>query len=476
MPDNQLPPTPDMPIQIAPQNDGEFEPLSLAEVFSIYQRWYKLAIFTFIGILLPAVVVIFLILPLYEGHGSVWVDRNSPVINFSVRADSGGNNVFRNVNRDEEVATIAALFQARKIAEAVVIDLELSMEKLNRIRDARRYVQMVIDAVLDAAAFLYDSIKNLLGLGVPLTEAEKAELVHIRLVDEIISRIEVAPLADANVLGVSFRTSDPVLARDMVNALLNEFIEFFRTIREDRANQFFIAATERLKAELTASEEAILSLQIQSNNFMSAEQEGSLVMHFEQTKEALRHLKIQEAMLRSRVASTSANLENGPSSVQLREALQTNLVNLEIELASLNAEKRSTADVLNEYKIELDAIAAVNLQLRNRTREATILEESYQMNVRNLEQARVGQAMSSASISAVRVVSYASYPLKTVRPRKILYLAIAFLGSLLVGLAMPFLAHLNDRTIASEADVRKYLGLEFVGTFPLCNNKNLGQY
>ncbi|MCB1704803.1 MAG: hypothetical protein KDI17_08065 [Halioglobus sp.] len=463
------------PMPQGPVNDGEFEPLSLAEIVAIYKRWYKLALYTFIGILVPAVIVIFLILPLYEGHGSVWVDRNNPAVNFSARADSGGSTTFRNVNRDEEIATTAALFKAREIAENVVADLDLTMEKLNHIRDARRYVQMVIDGVIDTARAVYDGIKSLLGLGIPLTEEEKAELAHIRLVDEVIDRIEVAPLADSNVLGVSFRSSDPVLAKDMVNALLDEFIEFFSTIREDRANQFFTESTERLRAELMASENDILNLQIESTNFMSSEQEGSLVLHYEQTKEALRRLKIQEARLQSQVASNRENLKKAPNSVNLREALQTNLVNLETELAALQAEKRSTMEVLNEYKRDLDAIAAVNLELRNREREAAILEESYQMNVRNLEKARVGQAMSSASISAVRVVSYAPYPLKTVRPRKLLYLAIAFIGSLLVGLAMPFLAYLNDRTIATEADVRKYLGLEFVGTFPLYDSKHFGK-
>jgi polysaccharide biosynthesis transport protein len=474
MPENRLPQTANRPPQNVAVNEGEFEPLSLAEIVAIYKRWYKLGVYTFVGLLVPAVIVIFLILPLYEGHGSVWVDRNSPSVNFAVRSDPAGNTTFRNVNRDEEIATTAELFKAREIAEKLVADLDLTMDKLNRIRDARRYVQMVMNAVLDAATGLYDGIKNLLGLGVPLTEAEKAELEHTRVVDEVINRIDVTPLADSNVLGVSFRTSDPVLARDLVNALLDEFIDFFSTIREDKANEFFTESTERLKAELSIAENEILQLQKQTTNFMSREQEGSLVKNYEETKEALRRLKIQEARLKSQLASIRSNLKRAPNSVNLREVLQTNLINIETELAALMEEKRSTTEVMSEYRSELDTIASVNLNLRERFREATILEESYQINVRNLEKARAGQAMSSASMSAVRVVSYAPYPLKTVRPRKLLYLAIALGAALLVGLAMPLLAYLNDDTIADEADVRKYLGLEFVGTFPLYDKKNFG--
>lgn len=475
MAENQLQLGSSEPVLGSGLSDGEFEPLSLAEILAIYKRWYKLAIFTFVGLIIPAVITIFLILPLYEGHGSVLVVRDSPQSNFSVQSAAGATTTFRNVNREEEISTRAELFKAREIAEAVVADLDLTMAKLNHIRDARRYVRMVIDFVFDTARSIYDGIKHFLGFGVPLTEEEKRELAHIRLVDEVIDRIDVTPLTESNILRVSFRTSDPVLARDFVNSLLDEFIQFYGSIREDRAREFFAESTEQLRNELKAAENEILKLQVETTNFMSAEQEGSLVMHFEQTKEKLRHLQVQEARLGSQAESHRRNFDKTRNDLALRQELKTRLVNTETELEATREEMRSTAKLLEEYSVEMDAIAGVNLKLREMRRKARLLEESYEMNVRNLEKARVGQAMSSASMSSVRVVSYAPYPLKTVRPRKLMYLLIAFAGSLLLGLAMPFLAYLNDSTIADEDDVRRYLGLEFVGVFPEYDNKLFGK-
>ena len=474
MADNQLQVRGDEPAFGSGLSDGEFEPLSLAEVLAIYKRWWKLALFTFIGLVIPAVIVIFLILPLYEGHGSVLVVRDSQN-NFSVQQAAGATTTFRNVNREEEIATRAELFKAREIHEAVVADLDLTMEKVNHIRDARRYVRMVMDFTINTAKSIYDGIKYFLGLGVPLTEEEKRELAHIRLVDEVIDRTDVTPLTESNILRVSFRTSDPVLARDFVNALLDEFLKFYGAIGEDRAREFFSESSVRLRDELKAAEDEILRLQVQTTNFMSEEQEASLVMHYEQTREKLRLLKVQEARLRSQADSHRRNFKNTPNDIILRQELKTRLVNTETELEATRQEMRTTSTLLDEYSAEMDAIAAVNLRLKELRRKARLLEESYEMNVRNLEKARVGQAMSSASMSSVRVVSYAPYPLKTIRPRKLLYLAIAFGASLLLGLAMPFLAYLNDSTIADEEDVRKYLGLEFVGVFPEFNNKLFGK-
>src|SRR6056297_670063 len=338
--------------------DNEFAPLSLGEIFAIYRRWYKLAICTFVGLLIPAVIVIFLILPLYEGQGSVLVDRDSTNSGFSLQSAPGGGGAttFRNVNREEEISTRAELFKAREIAEKVVAELDLSMEKLNHIRDARRYVRMVIDGTLNTVRAVYDGLKNLLGLGVPLTEEEKAELAHIRLVDEVIERIQVTPVSESNILRVTFRSSDPVLARDVVNTLLDEFLEFYGAIGDDRAEQFFTQSTERLKAELQEAENNILKLQVATTNFMSAEQEGSVVMHYEQTREKLRHLKITEARLRSQLESYKEHLRESSNDVGLRQQMRANLMNTQTELAALLEEKRSTAEVLSEYGAEMDRI------------------------------------------------------------------------------------------------------------------------
>jgi len=464
-PSNASAPLAMSPLDTGPQDRG-FEPLSLAEIVTVYKRWWKLALLTFLGLLIPAVIVIFMILPLYEGHGSILVDRDSARLDFSVQSESTGTTTFRNVNREEEIATRAELFKAREIAESVVASLDLTMEDLNRIRDARRYVKMVIDWVLNTAKGIYDGLKSLLGLGVPLTEEEKAELAHIRLVDEVIDRIDVVPVSESNILRVAFRSSDPVLARDLVNTLLEEFLSFYASIRDDRAEQFFSASTRRIKGELEEVENRILDLQVATNNFMGAEQKGALVLSYEQTKEKLRQLAVSESRLKAQEASYKQQLRAVANGAALRQQIQASLMMTQTELAALLEEQRTTAEVLKQYGAELDRVSSINLQMKDYERQAKLLEESYEMNMRNLEKARIGQAMSGASMSSVRVVSYAPYPLKTVRPRKFLYLIIAFAASLIVGLAMPFLAFLNDATLASESDVRKHLGLSFVCTFP----------
>ena len=154
-------------------NEGEIEPLTLKDVLAIYQRWYKLAIFTFIGLIIPAVVVIFLILPMYEATASIWINRMGPSADYSVGAHSASSTtIFRNLDRQEEIATHSEMLKARVIVEAMVDKLDLTMDKLNRIRDTRRYVQAVINGVLDGSRFVYNELKYLIGLGTRATPEE----------------------------------------------------------------------------------------------------------------------------------------------------------------------------------------------------------------------------------------------------------------------------------------------------------------
>ncbi len=473
--------------------ESDLEPLTLSEILGIYLRWWKLSLYTFFGILIPAVVVIFLILPLYEAKGELWVHRDSPQSNFSIQNGPAGSTTFRNVDREEEISTRAEMLKARTIAEQVVSELDLSMDKLNYIHDARRYVQMVMYGVIDGAKWCYEGLKSILHLGRPLTEAEKMEFAHIRLVDEVIDRIDVAPKMDSNILQVAFRSSDPVVARDVVNLLMDRFINFQGQMREDRAFSFFSETTRELHGELEAAEKELLNLQMKSTGFGVDKQNDSLVNSYETAKEKLRLLSVEEAKIKAQIKSVEEQLKGVPESVLTQEQgvgkvkqgivwelnpvhqqLSLHLLNLRTAQQALAEEQRGTRELLGEYSQELDTVGAVRLAMREQERRIRVLEDAYDLNVRNLEEARISKAMAQASFSSVRVVSYAPLPLKTVRPRKLFYLLIALVASVLVALALPFLAYLNDSTISSEADVRKYLNIDFVSSFPRYDQKTLG--
>jgi len=145
------------------------------------------------------------------------------------------------------------------------------------------------------------------------------------------------------------------------------------------------------------------------------------------------------------------------------------LINSEIEVNALEQQAETVELMLEKYRTRLSEMGTVNLKMNQLLRKIKRLEKTYKRSVDNREEARIIEEMSKASLSTVRVVDYAPYPLKSIRPRKLYYLLIALGASLLVSLAMPFLAYMNDSSISDENDVRHYLGVDFVSSFPLIN-------
>ena len=467
-------------------SESEFEALRLEEILAIYKRWYRLSIIAFFAILVPATIVIFLILPLYSANGTVWVNRLTPQSQYGVQQGGpSAGTTFRNLDRQEEIATYAEMIKARPIAVATIDRLGITIEKLNHIHDARRYVRMVMDGVLNGARFVYNETKYFLGLSKRLSPEAEAALARVKLIDEVIDRIEVEPVTDSNIIQVSFKSSDPVLAKDAANVLLDEFLSFSSTIREERAKSFFTTSTEELRDSLAGAEAELLELQKKYDSYSVDQQRNVLVTNYAQAKNLLRSMSIKQASLEAKIRAYRKTLEEEPERILKQEQgvgeikegivweanpvhqeLKLSLHNAEVDLVAAKKEAASTATMLDKYVEDLKALGDADLKIKSQQRAINQLEEAYQINLRNLDGASAIQAMNLASLSVVRVVSYAPYPLKPIRPRRLWYLMFAFAGALIAALAMPFMAYLNDSSIADASDVKKYLGLDFVTIFP----------
>lgn len=103
-------------------------------------------------------------------------------------------------------------------------------------------------------------------------------------------------------------------------------------------------------------------------------------------------------------------------------------------LAGLHGQqRRQTAEDLRltEQLGRLDAQAELSRQL---TRELALAEQTYQLYVRRLEEARIADALDAAAISNVSVIGHPTASVKPVAPRSMLL----FLGSLAAGLLGSF--------------------------------------
>jgi succinoglycan biosynthesis transport protein ExoP len=442
---------------------SENDSLTLQDIIDILVRWRKLAIVTFLTILLPAVLVIFLMPPLFQASALIMVNRQSNAADYSVSPQmSGQTGTFRSLDRQEEINAHVDSIMARSVIEGVISKLDITKERLDHIRDFRKYIRAFINFVLDSASYLYDETKYFLGLSSRPTEEEVKFLEHERLVDNVRDRLQAQPESDSSIIAITFKSSDAFLARDVANAIVDEYLNFYAKSRDTRARTFFSEESEALEKQLAEAESRLSEVRRTSNAYAVDQQRTLLLTQLSNTREKLGQAESQSAQLRARIA-VLRKFANEPKFRDEIENARINLAIADAEIAALN-------EIAAKVESQLAGLGDAELKIRQIEREVRTLENAYLLSVKNREQAQVIEERAQASLADVRMVDVASLPLKPIRPKKLLYLGIALAVSIVLAIAAPFFAHFNDTTLYTEKDVKYCLGIDVVASFPKLKN------
>jgi uncharacterized protein involved in exopolysaccharide biosynthesis len=432
----------------------------LRDLVGIFSRWRWLALGAFLGVLLPGLAVTLLMLPLYEATALLLVDRPTLSSVYSVKPGQSleAQPMMRSVNREEEVKTVAETLRTRAMVVAVVDELKIDRAALNRIRDFRRHVQALIDWVIETAQWLYAEAKYLTGLSTRPTAEELAFLEREELLDAVAKRLGITPLPDTNVLRVSFRSSDPKLAQAALNLYVTKFVNGQQRI--DQASKAHFAEELRMvTGELRVAEAALADFRSRNSSYAGTTQRDMLLNALEAIRADWQRTDALHAQRAGQLGDLRARQWTDPHTQ--REVAKA-LVDAQVEIAGLAAKNTALRKAMAERQKELDAITQASVRIRELERDVARAEEAFSLRQRNFEQARVVASMAEANMRHVRVVDLAAYPLSPVRPRSLLYLGIALGAALLAALALPLVAHMNDTTLSSEAELAELLGTPVV--------------
>lgn len=518
-------------------------PYTFADLLGVWRRHRGTIVGTFFLILLPGLLVVFLMPPVFEARATLLVSRESRAPQYSVKAaQPDGATLMRSVERKEEINTEAELLKSRSVVESVVQKQELNREKLDRIHDFRRYVRAAYVWLLDTAVWAYDEAKFALGLSRRPSIEEQRVLYYERLVNNAMGRVKVVVVPDSNIVQVSFRSSDPFLARDVVNDMTATYLGARARIRDANAEGFFLDQTERMAADLETKEAELERLK-QEVSVYSAEEQRRLTVAamvsadttLKATQTALVSARARAAALRSQLSaqpstliasretdrnptvdqlglriidmqvrrtnlaqnfqgeSTTLKIADGEleAAKQLRQTvpatldgtvietvnpifqdLRRDLLAAEAEEAARTAELRAVSQHVASLREELAALNRSEVQLKTLERAVSTQTEAYLLYSKNREQARVVEDMAAARLAAVHVVDPASLPIRTVRPRPLIYSGIVLAASMAMALFAGFIAAYHDTRVASEVEAALLLGLPVIASFPLVEGRS----
>jgi capsular exopolysaccharide synthesis family protein len=332
---------------------------------------------------------------------------------------------------------------------------------------------------------------------------------------------------NSNIISVSYETQSPKLAQAVIDKLIQFYLDkHIQVHRTAGSEEFFHQQTEQLRTRLAQTENTLKDLKNQSGIGSVTEQRsillnriGSLQRSIEETGAALAssQSKVQamgktlaalpKTLVRTKITGYSGNpidfLQQRLLELQLKEKdllttmtdksrmvqdikqqiaetqelmgkegathEQVNSLALLTERANL-AKFRTKAGVLKEElasaQNELKALNDAEVRIAQLEREHEIQKANYRNYSDKLSQARIDRALELEKISNISVVQPASYPVKPIRPRKALNLALGFFLAAFGALGLACSSEYLDHTFQTPEEVTKKLQWPVLAAIP----------
>lgn len=199
-----------------------------------------------------------------------------------------------------------------------------------------------------------------------------------------------------------------------------------------------------------------------------AELEATRVQYQEKYTE--KHPKLKEVESQIDEVTTQMNNEiakisamESPSDNPVHQGLLASKLQSEAEVGVAEAKKEALAKITSDNNRQIDVLSAKEQGYVRVARDATVAQDIYVMLAKRLEEAKVAEVAVSTE---VQVVDTATLPDRPIKPRKALTLVLAALLGVLAGCGYCIAKELMNRTVKTEEDIEKYLGLSLIGSVP----------
>ncbi|MBI5395346.1 MAG: polysaccharide biosynthesis tyrosine autokinase [Verrucomicrobia bacterium] len=331
------------------------------------------------------------------------------------------------------------------------------------------------------------------------------------------SRLNVVPLRNCSLLEVGFYSTNPEESADLANAIAT----IYRDSRLEEPTLQIEMGLEKLREEFTAQQKLVMEAQQKVNDLRKDLDLDILSNRARLNDETIQRLHGDRsaAMIDLLVNKTRMDQINKLTNVEMKHAsssiigdptvgnLQGSLQAADLQLVKLLQtygpehptvkDAQATSKKLDEqledainvmrkglqisFEVARAKVDALEKELNTaRTTgaekeptkyipyENAVKELEFQMSLRDTIKVRVSQEAISIKIprTAVEIVDQARAPTAPVKPNIPLYLGLAAIAGLVMGIMLAFFIEYLDTSVKTIDDVERYLGLPVLGVIP----------
>lgn len=425
---------------------------------------------------------------------------------------------------------VAAVYLMPPIYRAnarVMVNYQLEIEKehllnLVQVSDKSYFERLSTEPLIIKRRSILEPVVDALGLdsdkGSAKMTTSQATSKREKAIEALSENLKVEREKDSNVLTVSYESTNPRLATDIVRQVVAEYVKQRPELeRDERAFQFFDKQIQEIKNQIDEIEKRGMDYRLRER-LVSADKQSYFMFEtlgeYDRRLSQIRAERIaKEArlkVLREQVAQGDKiiipNTETGSSASRYMyvNELSKNLLALELKksdleqrytpqhpelaavLAQIEKNKKTIRDEVQDLirGEELDikakyaeeqALASSIAQVVNTVAELsrqeyelgklTIgvddLKAVYSMLVRQREEARIA-ANRKEYLVQVKVIDEAQLPHTPVYPKKVLWISLGILLGLVVSFGVAFFMEYFDRSLNTAADAEYCLGVPVI--------------
>jgi succinoglycan biosynthesis transport protein ExoP len=449
------------------------------------------------------------LIPIYRATSTLIIDKESmksPLTGESMDYESY-------LSESMTFNTHFKLIKSRPVLERVIRDLKIDQmndkQKEERLADANPLKQHL--------SRFKKNILLLLG-----RKEESAEPVDkaTGLVQSLGSMVNIEPIEDTRLVNINVSNADPVMARDIANAVAKAYIDFNIDNRLKFSQNTLSWLTDHLygmNKKLEDAEEDLLQFK-QKMKLLSPEESQKIIAQktteFNEAYIQARNKRLElEAKLKqlAGISVSDGDFSHVRSLVTnpLISSLYSQLVSAEVERSRLGKVYKgkhpkmievttqidnTRSKIQEEIGKEIDNLKAENEVLLAREKvlqktmadfqkEAmetsgkelnyTILKRNVEMNQNLydtiLSRLKEVDITGNVDVSNIRITEPAVLPTFPVSPNKKRNFIVGIIMGLMVGIGLSFLREYLDRSIHTEEDVHRYIGLPVLSVIPMAD-------
>ncbi len=382
--------------------ENENQEWSLRDAYFIFFRHkYLICIIFLSSIVLAFLLTFFLTKQFYQSEAKLLVRIGREAIpdpTATVGDVSAGRVTIR-----EQIYSAIEIIKSRDIAENVVDTFgveALAPAPNENYEENRNFAGIIFDKISTMFVSARDALKNIFNIP-EISEEEKQKRKRDSIVMGMMESLEVNAISNSNIIAISYKALEPQLAHDVLNKIINVYLEKHISIHfSDSSYQFFDKQTKELRSELEQTEQMLSDFKKTTGIASIIEQRNILLERIERGKDELKRIESELAasnakvkILNEKIASLpklASDNQITPFAEASYEQIQTRLYELRLKeqelLSTFTEESIPIIEIRRQIK-EVESqfintergpqVAQIPGDIRNQLQLELMTEESY---------------------------------------------------------------------------------------------------